>query len=98
MPKSKEISTKPLTSYEVGAMAADAIVKRREADQRKAARARRKAMIEAAKFAGIASALGIDVEGIAGQINEAVPRVCSLLEEINERLARIEKHLSITPE
>lgn len=74
-------------------MAAEAIVKRREADQRKVVRVRKKAMIEAAKYAGIAAALGINVKGIAEQINEAVPRVIPLLEEINERLKRIEEKI-----
>lgn len=61
---------------------------------KKAKKLRRVSELEAAKYAGIAAGLGIDVQMIAGQINEAVPRVIPLLEEINEMLKRIEEKLS----
>lgn len=82
---------------EAGLAAARKIERERKADIRnmdKARKLRRVAMLEASRHAGIAAGLGIDVQGIAGQINEAVPRVLPLLEEINERLKRIEEKLN----
>lgn len=54
-------------------------------------RTRREAEIEAARYAGVISALGVDIKPLV----ESLPKIVTLLEEIDERLKKIEEKLEM---